>query len=133
MSNGYLDLGLTYRRRPTARRLDEVFWLEEERVVREDWVVRYKNHLLQLVRQSQRWAPSRSRVVVPENEAGKIQIRYRNHDLLFREVPGLLQRGAREEALPLSPKPKLRIPAADHPGRKNRYPNKKTPIFSAAW
>lgn len=37
-----------HRRRPTARQLDEVFWLEEERVVSEDWVVRYKNRLLQL-------------------------------------------------------------------------------------
>ena len=37
-----------HRRRPTARQLDEVFWLEEERVVSEDWVVRYQNRLLQL-------------------------------------------------------------------------------------
>jgi len=29
-----------HRRRPTERQLDEVFWLEEERVVSEDWVVR---------------------------------------------------------------------------------------------
>jgi hypothetical protein len=56
-------------------------------VVSEDWVVRYNNRLLQLERQSQHWAPSRSRVLVRENEAGKIQIRYRDHDLLFHEVP----------------------------------------------
>ena len=42
-----------HRRRPTARQLDQVFWLEEERVVSEDWVGRYKNRLLQLQRQSQ--------------------------------------------------------------------------------
>src|SRR5436189_3109317 len=42
-----------HRRRPTARQLDPVFWLQEERVVSEDWVVRYKNRLLQLERQSQ--------------------------------------------------------------------------------
>ena len=34
-----------HRRQPTARQLNEVFWLEEERVVSEDWVVRYKNRL----------------------------------------------------------------------------------------
>jgi len=39
-----------HRRRPTARQLDEVFWLEEERVVSEDWVVRYHNRLLQVKR-----------------------------------------------------------------------------------
>src|SRR6266851_2832732 len=64
-----------HRRRPRARQLDEVFWLEEERVVSEDWVVRYKNRLLQLQRQSQHWAaPCRKRVLVRENETGQIQI-----------------------------------------------------------
>src|SRR5438309_3420478 len=29
-----------HRQRPTARQLDDVFWLEEERVLSEDWVVR---------------------------------------------------------------------------------------------
>ena len=37
----------------------------------EDWVVRYKNRLLQLERQSQHWALAKSRVLVRENEAGK--------------------------------------------------------------
>ena len=41
-----------HRRRPTARQLDEIFWLEEERVLSEDWVVRYQNRLLQLERPS---------------------------------------------------------------------------------
>src|SRR5207253_1188708 len=75
-----------HRRRPTARQLDQVFCLEEDRVVSEDWVVRYKNRLLQLARQSQHWAPSRSRVLVRENEAGQIQISYRDQALPFREV-----------------------------------------------
>jgi hypothetical protein len=75
-----------HRRRPTARQLDQVFWLEEERVVSEDWVVGYKNRLLQLQRQSQHWAPCRKRVLVRENETGQIQIRYREQCLPFREV-----------------------------------------------
>lgn len=61
-----------HRRRPTTRQLDEVFWLEEERGVSEDWVVRYNNRLLQLERQSRHWAPVRSRVWVRENEAGEV-------------------------------------------------------------
>jgi hypothetical protein len=76
-----------HRKRPTARQLNEVFWLEEERVVSEDWVVRYKNRLLQLERQSQHWAPSRSQVRVRENEAGEIAIYYRGQPLRSREVP----------------------------------------------
>jgi transposase len=126
-----------HRRSPTARQLDQVFWLEEERVVSEDWVVRYHNRLLQLERQSQHWAPSRCHVLVRENEAGKIQIRYRSQDLLFREVPWASTprsegRGAAPSPAPPSPKPKSCIPTADHPWRRNRYQHMKTPIFSSA-
>src|SRR5713101_1531371 len=76
----------SHRRRPTARQLDEVFWLEEERVVSEDWVVRYQSRLLQLERQSQHWAPAKSRVLVRENEAGEVAIHYRGQRLAFREL-----------------------------------------------
>src|SRR5437660_4307928 len=74
-----------HRRRPTARQLDEVFWLEEERVVSEDWVVRYQNRLLQLERPSRPRVPAKSRVLVRENQAGEVAIHYRDHCLVFRE------------------------------------------------
>src|SRR5437667_10918512 len=41
-----------HRQRPTARQLDDVFWLEDERELSEARVVRYKNRLLQLARQN---------------------------------------------------------------------------------
>ena len=75
-----------HRRRPTARQLEEVFWLEEERVVSADWVVSYKTRLLQLERQSRHYAPARSRVVVRENEPGALAILYRGHRLGFQEI-----------------------------------------------
>jgi hypothetical protein len=55
-------------------------------VVSEDWVVRYHNRLLQLERQSRHWAPARSRVLVRENEAGEVAIRYRDQRVGFREM-----------------------------------------------
>jgi hypothetical protein len=54
-----------HRRSPTARQLDEVFWLEEQRVLSEDWVVRYQNRLLQLERPSGPRVPAKSRVRLP--------------------------------------------------------------------
>ena len=124
-----------HRRRPTQRQLDQVFWLEEERVVSEDWVVRYKNRLLQLERQSQHWAPSRSRVLVRENEAGQIQVSYRDQCLPFREVQHASTakseaRGAAPSPAPPSPKPS---PAKPHPWRQRRFQDMKTPAFSLAW
>jgi hypothetical protein len=124
-----------HRRRPTARQLDQVFWLEEDRVVSEDWVVRYQNRLLQLERQSQHWAPSRSRVRVRENEAGRIQINYREQSLPFRELQRASTarseaRGAAPSPAPPSPKPS---PAKPHPWRQRRFQDMKTPAFSLAW
>jgi len=129
-----------HRRRPRARQLDEVFWLEEERVVSEDWVVRYKNRLLQLERQSQHWAPSRSRVLVRENEAGEIAIYYRGQHLASREVPlpsiaMSRGRGAAPSPPPPSPSPprtRPPRPAAHHPWRRG-WQEMKTPAFSWAW
>jgi transposase len=75
-----------HRRRPTARQLDEVFCLEEERVISADWVVSYKTRLLQLERQSRHYAPARSRVRVRENEQGELTVVYRGRGLRFREI-----------------------------------------------
>jgi hypothetical protein len=118
--------------------LDEVFWLEEERVVSEERVVRYQNRLLQLERPSRPTIPAKSRVQVRENQAGELAIHYRDHRLGFREVrpasKELSERsGAAPSPAPPSPRPKSCIPAPDHPCRRNRYQQMKTPIFSAAW
>jgi transposase len=129
-----------HRRRPPARQLEEVFWLEEERVVSEDWVVRYQNRLLQLERQSRHGAPSRSRVMVRENEAGEIAIHYRGQRLGFRQLLKAStamseERGAAPSSAPPSPRPtrwQAWKPPADHPWRRP-YQQMKTPPPSAAW
>src|SRR2546428_5808268 len=124
-----------HRTRPTARQLDEVFWLEEERVVSEDWVVRYRNRLLQLERQSQHWAPARSRVQVRENEAGEIAIHYRNQRLGFRELKAASTAlcegmGAAPSPPPPSPLPRPNPPPPpNHPWGKGVFP--KGPALSS--
>jgi hypothetical protein len=111
------------RRRPTARRLDEIFWLKEERVLSEDWVVRYQNRLLQLERPSRPRVPAKSRVLVRENQAGELAIHDRDHRLVFREVKAastqLSQgRGAAPSLALPSPTFSRRLsPAANHPWR----------------
>jgi hypothetical protein len=114
-----------------------VFWLEEERVVSEDWVVRYKNRLLQLQRQSQHWAPAKSRVLVRENEQGAIAIHYRGRLLPFTTITASTAlgrgRGAAPSPAPPSPKPsRSPAPAQNHPWRQG-WQQMKTPAFSWAW
>jgi hypothetical protein len=127
-----------HRRRPTARQLDEVFWLEEERVVRADWVVRYKNHVLQLERQSRHWAPAKSRVLVRENETGAIAIHYRGQRLGFRPLPAASTalsegRGAAPSLALPSPTPTRHLaPPKNHPWRQT-YRQMPKQSFSRAW
>jgi transposase len=124
-----------HRRRPTTRQLDEVFWLEEERVVSEDWVVRYHNRLLQLERQSQHWAPARSRVLVKENEAGKIVIHYRDQRVGFRELKASTALGERRGAAPspAPPSPNRHRPAPPTHPWKQGWQKMRTPTYSLAW
>ena len=105
-----------HRRRPTARQLDEVFWLEQERVVSADWVVSYQGRLLQLERQSRHHAPAKSRVTVRENEQGQLAIHYRDHRLVFREVKAVLYSAERGKGrCPLPPRPHSPKPKSLHP------------------
>lgn len=118
-------------RKPTARQLDEIFWLEEERVVSQDWVISYKGQLLQLERQSRHYAPARSRVVVRENQSGEIAIHYRGRRLSFREI------AARPEAPPaardaVSPARRGHsIPSPNHPWKRT-YKELPTPRAASA-
>jgi hypothetical protein len=98
---------------PRGVRLDQVFRLEETRTVANDWVVRYDNRLLQLERQSG-LAPARSTVLVYEDRAGQIEIRYRDRVMRWAEVP----KGGRTPAPP--PMPALPSAPADAPIRGPR-------------
>jgi hypothetical protein len=106
--------------RPRGLRLDRVVRLEEERIVSNDWVVRYANRHFQLERQSG-LAPARSTVVVCESVDGHLEIRYRDRVMRWTEiVAGVIAPAARPTAIvtvspPPAPRP-ARV-AADHPWR----------------
>jgi transposase len=75
-----------HRRAPRAAELDRIFRLESERVVSEDWVVRYANRWFQLEAQSRNYAPARGKVLVCEGRHGGMTIEYRGRDLRFQEI-----------------------------------------------
>ncbi len=107
--------------RPRGLRLDTVFRLEEDRIVSNDWVVRYANRFLQLERQSGQ-APARSTVRVCEDVRGAIEIRYRDRAMRWTEiVAGHAAERPSIAAPPARPSPAAALPppriAADHPWR----------------
>ena len=106
-----------HRRAPSRTALDAIFQIETTRVVSNDWVVQYQARHFQLVRQSGH-APARSTVIVRENPAGTIEIRYRGRRLTWTEVATPL----RPPVAPRPPVPKARSayrPSADHPWKRD--------------
>lgn len=105
---------------PRGVQLDQVFRLELQRTVSNDWVVRYDNRLLQLERQSGR-PPARSTVQVLEDAAGQIEIRYRDHRMQWTEItaprltPPVASATPPPSAPPLGTPSRCRGQCADHP------------------
>jgi transposase len=75
-----------HRQAPSAAQLQEVFRLETERVIGNDWVVRYDNRLFQVQAQSRKYAPAQGKVVVCEWQDGTVEIEYRGQKLPWKEI-----------------------------------------------
>jgi hypothetical protein len=87
-------------------------------VLSNDWVIRYATRYLQVARQSHQ-APARSTVLVRENAAGAIELRYRGRLVRWTEIaaPPL-----KSPCPPPAARPRMGIvvparrrPSADHP------------------
>jgi len=107
-----------HRKRPSKKELDEVFRLETQRGIGNDWVVRHEKRLFQVTRES-RYAPARGKVVVCEWEDGKVEIRYGGRRLVHEEIatrPALQPPAA--AAKHRQPRRMPAPPQASHPWRK---------------
>jgi len=107
---------------PGPHALTAIFRLETRRVIANDWVVRYRNRLFQLERRSP-LPPARSTVLVCEDEAGTITIRYRRARVPCTEITGPrpAPRRPTAAAAPASTTAAPRgssVPCADHPWRQ---------------
>jgi hypothetical protein len=96
-----------------------VFQLEEERILSNDWVVRYATRCFQVARQSGQ-VPARSTVMVREASDGAIELRYRGHLMQWTEIAarGAPTPGATRPPLSTAPHRPAR-PSADHPWRRD--------------
>jgi transposase len=105
-----------HTKRPGKAELDEVFRLEEERTIANDWVVRYRNRLLQVERCGRHHAPAKAKVTVCEWEDGRIDLRYRGSPVAWREIAArpvepVAAAVPRRQSKPAPPPP-------EHPWRK---------------
>ncbi len=74
-------------RKPTARELRQIFRLETERRISNDWVLRHEGRYLQLQPAGQRrYGPTQSKALVCEWEDGAMEVYYRGQRLAYREL-----------------------------------------------
>ena len=112
-------------RKPTARELRQIFRLESECRISNDWVIRHDSRYFQLQPAGQRrYGPTQSRAVVCESEDGAMEVYYRGQRLAYQELaaPRPRQGEVHDRAKPSVPVPffaKPHKPSQDHPWRRD--------------
>jgi transposase-like protein len=120
-----------HRRKPRAWELRQIFRLESERAIGNDWVIRHHGRYLQL-RPGQKYGGSKkSKAVVCEWEDGSIAIYHQGERMAFTEIPEAPLKAIQPRSG--APQVRLRIPAKkDHPWRrsyKSMQPAMAAPLF----
>jgi len=117
-----------HRRKPTARELREIFRLETERTISNDWVIRHEGRALQLQPSNRCYGPTKNKALVCEWEDRTMEVYYREERMAFTEL--------REPVRKAEPRPPavraivVRKAKKDHPWRQSyetmrpRFPNR---------
>src|ERR1035438_7720158 len=107
-------------RAPSLAKLREVFRLETERWISNDWVVQYRGHFLQLQPQNQRYGPTQAKALICEWEDGAVEVHYRGERMNYEDLavrPPVAQAAAGEARRELAKRGGSK-PAQDHPWRQ---------------
>src|SRR5215471_13181233 len=107
-----------HRRKPKARELREIFRLETERTISNDWVIRHEGRYLQLQPSHQHYGPTRCKALVCEWEDGSRQVYYRGERIAFTELHEPVRRTS-EPRLPAVRAMVVRKAKKDHPWRQS--------------
>lgn len=105
---------------PSPAKLREIFRLETERWISNDWVVQYRGHFLQLKPQNKRYGPTQAKAQVCEWEDGAVEVHYRGERIEYEDLvvrPRVVQGAAREPRR----EPTKQVgstPAQNHPWRQ---------------
>lgn len=71
---------------PSRRELHQIFRMETERTISNDWVIRHAGRWLQLHPGSRRYGPTQSKALVCEYEDGHVEVYYRGERIAFHPI-----------------------------------------------
>jgi len=117
-----------HRRKPSARELRQIFRLETERSIGNDWVIRHGGRSLQLQPGRSHYGPNRRKALVCEWEDGTMEVHYRGEKIAFTE----LCEPREKTSAPHPPAVRAvvrRKPKPNHPWRQ-AYPDPKPPVLA---
>lgn len=113
-----------HRCAPSARELNEIFRMESERAIGNDWVIRHRGRILQLHPTPRHAGSARSRALVCEWEDGTTKVLYRGQRIDFTMLSEAPQKPERR---PTARAMVTRKPPANHPWRQG-YAARCSPI-----
>ena len=109
----------------TEAELDAIFSFQEERVIGNDYTIRWRNRLFQIEKYQPYFLLPRTKVLIEERLNGKIRIKYKGKYLKMHEIdPNEIRRPPLPNPVPPAIKKPIRynknsIPAANHPWRRD--------------
>jgi transposase len=113
--------------RPSPRALRQIFRLETERTIGNDWVIRHGGRCWQLQPKRSHSGPSRSKALVCEWEDGTMEVHYRGDKIAFTEL-GEPRKKPSPPSAPAARAVVRRKPKSDHPWRRG-YPDPRPPAL----
>jgi hypothetical protein len=97
--------------------LDAIFSVQSQRLVQNDFTVRFKNQWIQITKEQTVTVRRKDTVLVEERLDGSLAIRLRNKYLSFKILPGKPQK-MKETIAAIPAKRIVNCPPANHPWRK---------------
>lgn len=124
------EKGDLHRRVPRGVKLERVLSFQEQRVVQQDWTIRWRNRWFQLSAAHRRLSLGGRAVLVCEQRDGRIVVLSGKRELAFDELP---ERPARIAPVQTPPRTtRKHKPAANHPWRNNGKRSTSETVASAA-
>ena len=114
-----------HRKPPKSLDLRDVFCIDEERTLSNDYTVRHQNRIFQVLAENKPLPRPKEKVLVRTWLDGSLHLRYKDKPLLFNEIPSAPVRpkppAVSKKAARRSPLPKPK-PARNHPWNRNAPP-----------